>query len=65
MLARSELRDVAATAPRRQLAPVNRDHRRYRLMHGNIGEFTTAKTDRHFALGLDILTQGLRSALAQ
>lgn len=60
VLARGQLRDTAATAPRRQLAPVRRRRGRYPLIQGNIAEFTTAKTDKHFALGLDVLTNGLR-----
>jgi AcrR family transcriptional regulator len=61
VLARGQLRDTAAAAPRRQLAPVRRHRGRYPLIHRNITEFTTAKTDKHFALGLDVLIDGLRN----
>jgi AcrR family transcriptional regulator len=64
VLVRCQLRDSAAVAPRRQLAPVKHLRGRYPLIAVNIAEFTTAKTDRHFAFGLDVLTDGLRSDVA-
>lgn len=65
VLVRSQLRDVAATAPRRQLAPVKHNRRRYPLIQANVTEFATARTGKHFALGLDVVTAGLRTALVQ
>jgi hypothetical protein len=37
---------------------------RYPAISRNIGEFTTAKTGKHFAIGLDALTNGLRTGAA-
>jgi len=64
VLLRCQVRDSMATAPRRHLAPVKAQRRRYPQIRRNIGEFTAAKTDKHFALGLDALTLGLRDRAA-
>jgi hypothetical protein len=62
VLARAQLRDSAAAAPRRHLGPVRHDPDRYPMMRRNLAEFTTAKTEIHFQLGLDALTEGLDPA---
>ena len=59
VLARSQLRDSVVAAPRRQLSPVRQRCDRYTRLRRNLGEYTTAKTDIHFAYGLDALTLGL------
>ena len=63
VLVRCQLRDNAAAAPRRRLAPVRSQRGRFPLIRANLGEFTTAQTDKHFALGLDVLTNGLRNEI--
>jgi hypothetical protein len=60
VLLRGQVRDSAAAAPRRSLAPVRAERSRYPLIRDNLAEFTTAKTDKHFAIGLAVLTAGLR-----
>ena len=60
VLLRCQIRDTFAAAPHRQLAPVRAQRARYPLIRANRSEFTTAKTDRHFALNLDVITNGLR-----
>lgn len=59
VLARSQLRDAAADAPRRQLTPVRQEQRRYPLLRRNIAEYKIAQTDKHFEFGLDALIVGL------
>jgi AcrR family transcriptional regulator len=61
VLARAQLHDAAAGAPARQLAPLRGDPGRYPLLKRNLDEFTTARTERHFAFGLDALLAGLGS----
>jgi AcrR family transcriptional regulator len=60
VLLRCQVRDGATAAPRRQLAPVRAQRKRYPLIRANLAEFTTAQTDKHFAIGLDVLIAGLR-----
>ncbi|HET6954677.1 MAG TPA: TetR/AcrR family transcriptional regulator C-terminal domain-containing protein [Acidimicrobiales bacterium] len=62
VLARAQLRDAAAAAPRRRLAPVAADPDRYPRIGATLDEFTVARTDRHFRYGLAALAAGLRLA---
>jgi AcrR family transcriptional regulator len=64
VLVRCQVRDTASAAPRRRLAPVQHERDRYPLIRHNIAEFTTAKTDKHFAIGLDLITNGLRDDIS-
>lgn len=59
VLARSQLRDAAAAAPRRQLTPVRQQRRRYPLLRRNITEYKTAHTSMHFDYGLNALIIGV------
>jgi len=61
VLLRCQVRDTAAAAPRRRLAPVREQRSRYPQIRANLGEFTTAKTDKHFSIGLDAFIRGLRT----
>jgi AcrR family transcriptional regulator len=58
VLARAQVRDGLAGTTRR-LAPVAADPGRYPHVAAEIGEFTTARTTRHFRYGLRALTAGL------
>jgi AcrR family transcriptional regulator len=59
VLVRAQLRDSIASAPRRRLGPVRDQRERYPTILANLAEFTTAKTEQHFAAGLTALTTGL------
>jgi AcrR family transcriptional regulator len=65
VLLRCQVRDTAAAAPRRQLAPVKKQRSRYPKIRDNLAEFTTAKTDKHFAVGLDAFIDGLRDEISR
>jgi len=60
VLVRAQLRDSAARAPTRQLAPVDEDPERYPLIRASVAEYATARTAKHFEIGLDALIAGLR-----
>lgn len=59
VLVRAQLHDAATNAPRRRLAPLSDDPRRYPLLRRNRAEFAKAQSNRHFAFGLDLLIAGL------
>ena len=55
VLARAQLRDAAAAAPRRELAPLAAEPHRYPHIGANRPEFAVRQIDKHFAVGLDAL----------
>jgi AcrR family transcriptional regulator len=59
VLARAQLRDAAATAPQRELAPLAADPARYPHVRANRAEFAVRQIDKHFPIGLDALLRGL------
>jgi hypothetical protein len=58
-LARAQLRDAAATAPRRELAPLAAQPDRYPHVRANRPEFAVRRIDTHFTVGLNALLAGL------
>ena len=61
VLVRAQLHDSLISTPRRTLTPLKEDPGRYPHMFQSRSEFTVAKTDDHFTLGLNALTAGLES----
>ena len=59
VLARAQLRDAAATAPHRELAPLVAEPDRYPHVAANRPEFAVRQIDKHFRLGLDALLRSL------
>ncbi len=64
VLVRAQLRDAAACAPRRGLAPLGLQPRRYPRLRSHRREYETRETGTHFHFGLEALLAGLeRTAL--
>lgn len=61
VLVRAQLHDALRDAPRRRLAPVTREPERYPRIRAERAEYATARTDRHFAFGLEALLRGAAS----
>ena len=61
VLARAQLHDAVQSSPRRRLEPLAREPDRYPRIRRDRAEYATARTDRHFAFGLEALLRGLSS----